>query len=472
MTRGPQYTPERKRELMRQAAILWASGKTYKEISETIGVPDGTLVYWRKGCPDDWKPFYEEAVRLVGEPKHRRHYKVAPEVVEEAARMHAAGKTFKEIGEHFGVTKNCVEVWKCVHREVWEAAWLEAFHRYEAPPPKPAQRPSDPSKPARTLWSLQKMMFAHRANIRRQTTRKHYRYAINCFGKFLGRAANEADLNDDTMVAWMQSLIAKTEDKENPRSIDTMRSYVERVRALWRFLNDRGEVPTRPTFSLPPLPEPVPIALDESQIHRLFEAALCRPGLVDGIPARYWWPALFGFAFCTSERRGAIFALRWEWVDLQTKSVSIPAIVRKGGLKNATYRLWDEVCWLLSRIVEPRRELVFPWPHSDATYYHRYGRILIDAQIPNTRKHKTHSLRVTHNTWTRVMTGEHSPLLMHADKATSERHYEDRRFTVREPVKLPIPWQITAAPPVRQPVTAPEPKRPSIAAETDAMAWL
>ena len=95
-----------------------------------------------------------------------------------------------------------------------------------------------------------------------------------------------------------------------------------------------------------------------------------------------------------------------------------------------------------SRRQEPRRELVFPWDKCDASYFHTYAKIVIDAQIPNTRKHKTQSLRVTHNTWTKLMTGQHSPLMTHSSSATSERFYEDKRFTAVAPAKLFIPWHV------------------------------
>jgi hypothetical protein len=168
---------------------------------------------------------------------------------------------------------------------------------------------------------------------------------------------------------------------------------------------------------------------------------MCRPGFVAGVPARYWWPALFGFVFSTSERKGGAFATRWEWVSLDNQMAVIPASVRKGKRKTATYALWDEVVWLLRRIAEPRRELVFAWDKSDCAFYKTYGKILVDAQLPNDRKHKLQGLRVTHNTWHKVMTGKHSPLLQHGSSATSERHYEDRRFTTQPPPKLFIPWQ-------------------------------
>lgn len=291
------------------------------------------------------------------------------------------------------------------------------------------------------LWKLATdTYFPRRLKIRSEQTRKNYRGAINAFESFLGREATTDDLNDDTVTLWLSDMLTKGESADEPRSVETSTSKASCVLTLWRFLAHRRVVDPFPTVELPNGPEPCPIALDESQLHRLFESAHCRPGFVAGIPARYYWPALFGFVFSTSERRGGTMATRWEWVSLENRVVVIPAAVRKGKLKTATYPLWEEVIWLLSRIAEPRRELLFPWDKSEASFYKHYGRILIDAQLPNDRRHKLQGLRVTHNTFYKVMTGRHSPLLMHSSSATSERHYEDKKFTAPPPAKLFIPW--------------------------------
>jgi integrase len=296
-------------------------------------------------------------------------------------------------------------------------------------------------KTKRKLWDLcTGLLFVRRTRIRSEQTRRHYRYALNDFDAYLGREATEADLDDDVVTGWLCDMLRRCDDPENGGSVETANSKVGRVLTLWRFLADRFEIRTRPTVELQEAPDPVPVALDEYELRRLFEAAHCQPKSIAGIPARYWWPALFGFFFSTSERRGATLALRWEWVDLRRKVVTIPARVRKGKRKPGTYRLWDEVVWLLQRIMHPRREMVFPWDKSDTSYFKRYGQILIDAGLPNDRRHKSQCLRVTHNTWVKVMTGQHSPLLQHGSIATSEQHYEDKRFTTKEPVKPFVPW--------------------------------
>jgi integrase len=299
-----------------------------------------------------------------------------------------------------------------------------------------------------TLWELcSETYFPRRLKIRSAQTRRHYLYALNDFARFLGRVPSLADLNDDTVTLWLSDLLTRGESPDDPRSVETATSKVGRVLTLWRFLACRRMVEEFPTVELPASPEPMPIALDEAQLYRLFESAQCRPGFVAGIPARYWWPAIFGFVFSTSERRGGTFATRWEWVNLDNRIAVIPAAVRKGKRKTATYPLWDEVCWLLNRIVEPRRDLVFPWDKSETSFYKHYSKILVDAQIPDDRRHKLQGLRVTHNTWHRVMTGRHSPLLMHSSTATSERHYEDKKMTAMPSPKLLIPWQLPPEPP-------------------------
>lgn len=295
------------------------------------------------------------------------------------------------------------------------------------------------------LWSIcTDTYFPRRLKIRSQQTRKNYHGAIRAFDSYLGRPATVDDLNDDTVTLWLSDMLTRGESQGSIRSVETSASKASCVITLWRFLAFRRVVEQFPTVELPDSPEPSPIALDEQQLRRLFESAMCRPGFVAGVPARYWWPALFGFVFSTSERKGGTFAARWDWVNLDTRMCVIPAAVRKGKKKTATYPLWDEVVWLLGRITEPLREVVFAWDKSECSFYKHYSKILIDAAIPNTRKHKLQGLRVTHNTWVKVFSGKHSPLLMHSSSATSERHYEDKRFTAAPPTKLFIPWQASS----------------------------
>jgi integrase len=286
-----------------------------------------------------------------------------------------------------------------------------------------------------SLWTAaETLYFPRRIKIRSQQTRRQYRYAIEDFAQFLGRPATLLDLDDDMVTAWLGHLL------DRDKSAWTTREKLGRVLALWRWLAARRVVDKWPTVERPDAPETMPVALSREQLRALFAACEVMGGHVDGIPSCRWWRSLLAFVWNTSERRGACLAVRCDWVDWERGVVSIPAQVRKGKRKSATYALWPETLSLLQSIRLPERELVWPWDKSDAAYWYQFGRLLKLAGVPCDRKHKTHSLRVSHNTWTMKLTGHHSPLLQHTDPSTSDKHYTDKRLTQTEPPSLFIPW--------------------------------
>jgi integrase len=292
------------------------------------------------------------------------------------------------------------------------------------------------------LWKIcTDLYFPRNLKLRSDKTRIQYRYAIDAFSEHLGRPATAADLDDDTITVWVGKLLARCDDPADGLSVYTVREKLGRILSLWRWLAARRVVDRWPTITRPEAPEPMPIALTEDELRRLFEAAQWEPGKIGGVQARFWWPAFFGFVFSTSERVGAALALRWEWIDTAKRVIVIPPSVRKGRRKAGVYPLWPELMPLLDRIKEPKRDLVFPWDKSQGCYYGRYGRILRRAELPDDRKHKTHSLRVSHATWLKVMGGDPTRRLGHGESSTTNRHYIDVRHLPPEENRLFIPWQ-------------------------------
>ncbi|MCX7701338.1 MAG: site-specific integrase, partial [Gemmataceae bacterium] len=123
-------------------------------------------------------------------------------------------------------------------------------------------------------------------------------------------------------------------------------------------------------------------------------------------------------------------------VDLSRGVCVIPPEVRKGRRKAGVYHLPPELAADLAAIKDPARELVFPWPMSDASYWKHWDRILKNAGLPTGRKFKTHCLRVTHASWRKRLGDDPTKSLMHSDPATTARHYLDKRF---EPPPKPLP---------------------------------
>lgn len=269
-----------------------------------------------------------------------------------------------------------------------------------------------------------------------EATKRQYRIALRHFADFLGRPATPADLQDDVLTCWMSRRLA-----EGLAPV-TVREQAGRLQTLWTWMARRRIVEHFPTFAKPRIPESMPLAFSEDELRRFFHSCRKERGRIAGIPADLWATSFFAFVFCTSERKSAALAVQISWVDLENRVCTIPASVRKGGIKHAIYPLWDELVPLIRDCIaaDPRRVHVWPWDKCGESYYTMLHRILRDAGLPSDRKHQTHALRVSHNTHHKRLTGQHSPLLGHSDSATSERHYEDRRYTQKDAHRLFIPW--------------------------------
>lgn len=289
-----------------------------------------------------------------------------------------------------------------------------------------------------TLWNICcEQYFPRNLKLRSPKTRAQYRFAIDGYGRHLGRVPTLADLDDDLLLVWTASLL------DRGLSAYTVREKVGRITAVWTWLAKRRIVERFPTLQKPDAPEPVPVAAREDELRRLFKSAAKERGTIAGVPADLWWTSLLAFLWSTGERRGAALALRREWVDLGAGVVSISASVRKGRRKAACYHLWPSVLKLLDQAlaVESTRELVWPWPWHEVTFYNRFGRIAVDAGLPDDRKHKCHLLRVSHATWRTAQGGDASKALMHSDPATTRRHYLDPRLLPPDETRLFAPWE-------------------------------
>jgi integrase len=276
------------------------------------------------------------------------------------------------------------------------------------------------------LWSIcTDHYFKTRIKLRSEKTRTQYRLAVNNLSSLLGRPAVLTDLTDDNLAMLCHLLL----DEE--LSPYTVNERVGRLKSVWTWAAKKGFLSTFPTLERVPVEELIPRAWSVAELRALFDSCANEPGTIAGIPARDWWLALHSWLWCTSERKGATFALRWEMVDLEGMTAAVPGAIRKGR-KGRVYDLWPECCSMLRTIWEPRREMVFPWPYNDGTYYNHYARILRRAGLSDGRKNKTHAMRVTHASWRQATGGNAAAALGHASPATTQKHYLDPRIVKNE----------------------------------------
>lgn len=284
-----------------------------------------------------------------------------------------------------------------------------------------------------SLWKIcHDQYFKIRLSIRSEDTRNQYRFALQNFSSALGRTAGLDDLTDDNLARMCHWLT------EKGLAAITVNERVGRIKSLWTWLARRGKVPTFPTLERIPAADSTPRAWTVDELRRLFAACAVQPGTICGISAGAWWIGLHSWLWCTSERRGATFALRWDMVDLAGQIAVLPAAIRKGTRKPAAYNLWPECCSSLRAIQAPARELVFPWHLTECSYYLHYARILKQAGLPCGRRNKTHAMRVSHASWREASGGDASRDLGHSDPATTRKHYIDPRIS--RPESVPLFW--------------------------------
>lgn len=284
------------------------------------------------------------------------------------------------------------------------------------------------------LWDIcVKEYFPRNLRLRSQVTRLRYLYAICDLRKFLGRKVTLEDLDDDTIAPWLHWLVdvkgvcARSANGE-----------ADRIRALWNWLAKRGRVSRFPTLGKLLEEEPAPVAWTQEELQRLFAAALSMPGTVGPFRADVWWQCLLAWLWNTGERIGATFDMEWKHVDLTRCVAVLPASIRKGQRKSATYHLWPSVVEMLRRIERPTGR-VLPWDRSVGTYYNHYTRLLKLAGLPVARNRKSHALRVSHATWVAIAGGDACQSLQHSNPATTRKHYLDKSLLEHAP-QLFQPW--------------------------------
>lgn len=265
---------------------------------------------------------------------------------------------------------------------------------------------------------------ARLANAAPQTS---LQYCINLrrFDAFLKRPAKLTDLNDETvgqLISWLR--------RKHNLSPASAEKFQDNICSLWRFLFARGVVKVAPTIKKKRAPIRTPIAWTAEQLRRLWECLERLPGEIEGVPVNLWMMALHATIWDCGERIGATLQTRWSDIDLQRGWIIIRAERRKGSFCDKTSKLHPETVALLLKIVAPRRDLVWPWPHDKTYLYTIYKQILRGAGLPSDRYHGFHCLRKSCGSWVKHFGGNASDVLGHADPRTTSQVYIDPTIAV------------------------------------------
>lgn len=166
--------------------------------------------------------------------------------------------------------------------------------------------------------------------------------------------------------------------------------------------------------------------------------------IVAGVSPPKWWRALACAALFLAARRGTLLGLKWSHLDLAGRVVQYGGELDKCGRRRS--KTLHQV--LVRHLLEIRAAdvHVFPWPHSEQTYYREFRRLQDLAGIAE--PFHLHDLKKTAAT-----RGSASMDLFvlkefcdHSTIATTEKHYANGRGRLAAAIDaLPVPAAFAAA---------------------------
>ncbi len=289
--------------------------------------------------------------------------------------------------------------------------------------------------------------FTNNLDIRDEKTCIQYHIAWDNFDEAIERPAIMSDLTDENIVKMMRMLMKRG---LAARTINERRG---RIHTFWTFMAKRGFWAKFPTTGCLPVIQRIPKALSHAQLLSLWNACLAQPGYIGKVPAGIYWSRLMALAWNTSERKSALLAFKWKWIDFDSGTIHVEAEVRKGKRKEMLYYLWPDVIELLSHIPrDEEREEILPWTLCESSFYVQLANIMRRAGLPHERRMKMQCIRVSHATWLEVGGGNATERLGHEFRATTRKCYLDTRILKPSGPALYRPWGVPVdAPDVRAP---------------------
>lgn len=241
---------------------------------------------------------------------------------------------------------------------------------------------------------------------RSEMSDKQYRIQLRHLDRFLGRAATLADLDDDTIIAFLVGRHEAT----TPATANKARNH---ILALWRFAARKGHVRWFPDVARLQEPKRIPQAWSHAQLARLVETAY-RAEMPDeknylhipttGIPPNLWWTGLILFLYETGVRIGAALQLRTADIDLESGRVIVRAEIQKQ-YADQVFTITEETRSVLRQFAGIERELLFPWARTTSSFYLHWKKLLAAAGLPTGRRCGPHRIRRTTATFAELHLG-------------------------------------------------------------------
>jgi integrase len=217
--------------------------------------------------------------------------------------------------------------------------------------------------------------------------------------------------------------------------------------ANWRYAAECGVAPPMPRMKQLKVEREAPIAWSVEEVGQIINAAMTlQKPPIGGVPANLFWNAALRIAWWTALRRGTIFSLRWEDIDLENGWITVPALVMKNA-RGQRVRIGTDAIEALQLIRAPIRELVFPLTQKRGNWRflaHHLDAILKLAGVKKGRQFHSqlHQLRRSSITHTCALAGDQAAIQLagHSSEYVNRRYLDHRYLPGRDATAwLPSP---------------------------------
>jgi integrase len=168
----------------------------------------------------------------------------------------------------------------------------------------------------------------------------------------------------------------------------TINKQLRYLRAMLRVAHDWGFIPKVPRFKFLKVPQKLPTFLSPEDFAKLYQACdhAKYPAALPNVSAGDWWRGLLMTAYLTGWRIGALLALKWADVDLETGTALSHAEDNKGK-RDALVPLHSVVVDHLRKLMGSFDDTVFPWDYNQRTLWVQFHRLQESAKVkPATKK--------------------------------------------------------------------------------------
>ena len=181
-----------------------------------------------------------------------------------------------------------------------------------------------------------------------------------------------------------------------------------------------------------------------TDISKVYAACRVATYHIGGIPAVDWWRTIMALAYFTILRRGDLWSLEWNQINLDKQELYF---IADKTWKELTIPLHPVAAGHLKRI---QRSSGLVLPGTRSRYYIRWGEVVKRSGVE--KKFGLHDLRRTGaSEFDRVRSGLGAYLLQHSSNSVSEKFYLNRDDELREALTdLRVPVGFQAGPSMRK----------------------